>query len=80
MWHTGYREKVAKDKMVRGLNKEIELAWAQTPQKPRSLHEQMALLQDIGHSLENFRILNKTNSDSKAKQQGGFQNKGNNNT
>ena len=40
----------------------------------------MALLRDIGHGLENFRILNKTNSDTKLKQQGGFQNKGNNNT
>ena len=44
MWHTGYTEEVAKDEMVRGLNKEIGPAWAQTPQKPRSLHEQMALL------------------------------------
>ena len=49
MWRTGYSEEVAKDKMVRGLNKEIGLAWAQTPQKPRSLHEQMALLRDLGH-------------------------------
>ena len=28
MWCTGYSEEVAKDKMVRGLNKEIGLAWA----------------------------------------------------
>ena len=26
MWHTGYSEEVAKDKMVRGLNKELGLA------------------------------------------------------
>ena len=50
-WHTGYSEEVAKDKIVCALNKQIGLAWAQTPQKPRSLHEAMALLKDIGHSL-----------------------------
>ena len=79
LWHTGYYEEVAKDKMVCGLNKQIGLAWAQTPQKPRSLHEQMALLRDIGHRLENFRILNKQTNDPKPKNQNGYQNKGNNN-
>ena len=63
MWRTGYTEEVAKDKLIWGLNKEVGLAWAQTPQKPRSLHEQMALLRDIGHNLENFKVLNKTNHD-----------------
>ena len=31
MWRTGYSEEVVKDKMVCGPNKEIGLAWAQTP-------------------------------------------------
>ena len=79
MWRTGYSEEVAKDKMVRGLNKEIELLWAQTPQKPRSLHKQMALHRDIGHRLENFPVLNKQTNDPKYKKQNGYQNKGNNN-
>ena len=79
MWRTGYSKQVAKDKMVRGLNREIGLAWAQTPQKYRSLHEQMALLRDIRHSLENFRVLNKQTNDPKPKNQNGYQNKGNNN-
>ena len=57
MWRTGYPEEVAKDKLVRGLNKEVGLAWAQTPNKPRTLHEQMAMLRDIGHNLENFHHL-----------------------
>ena len=52
MWRTGYTEEVAKDKLIRGLNKEVGLAWAQTPQKPRSHHEQMALLRDIGNNLK----------------------------
>ena len=72
MWSTRYSEKVAKDKIVSGLNKEIGLAWAQTPQKPRSLHEPMAPLKDIGHSLEKFRVLNKQTNDSKPKNQNGY--------
>ena len=79
IWRTGYSEEVAKDKMVRGLNQEIGLAWAQTPQKPRSLHEQMALLRDIRHALENFRVLNKQTHDPKPKHQNGYHNMGNNN-
>ena len=62
-----------------GLIQEIGLAWAQTPQKRRSLHEQMALLRDIGHRLQNFRVLNKQTNDPKPKTQNGYQNKGNNN-
>ena len=79
IWCTRYREEVAKDKIVRGLNKEIGLAWAQTPQKPRSLHEQMTLLRHIGHSLENFQVMNKQTNDPKPKNQYEYQNKGNNN-
>ena len=60
MWRTGYTDEVAKDILIRGLNQEVGLAWAQIPQKPCSLHEQMALIRDIGHNLENFKVLNKT--------------------
>ena len=63
MWHTGYTEEIAKDKLNRGLNREVGLAWAQTPQKPRALQEQMVLIRDIGHSLENFKTLNQMNND-----------------
>ena len=79
MWRTRYSEEVAKDKMVCGLNKEIGLAWAQSLQKPRSLHEQMALLRDIRHSLENFQVLNKKTNHPKPKNQNWYQNKSNNN-
>ena len=79
MWGTGYTEEVAKDKFIQGLNKKVGMAWAQTPQKPRSLHEQMALLRDIGRNLENFKVLNKTNHDPKPKTHNGYQNRGNNN-
>ena len=79
MWRTGYTEEVAKDKLIQGLNKEVGLAWAQTPQKPWSLHEQMSLLRDIGHNLENLKVLNKTNHDPKPKTQNGYQNNSNHN-
>ena len=79
MWRTRYSEEIPEDKMVRGLNKEIGLGWAQIRQKPRSLHEQTALLKDIGHSLENFRVLNMETHDPKPKNQNGYQKKGNNN-
>ena len=39
----------------------------------------MALLRDIGHNLENFKMLNKTNHDPKPKTQNGYQNRSNNN-
>ena len=38
IWRTGYTEEVAKDKLIRGLNKEVKLALAQTTQEPKSLH------------------------------------------
>ena len=67
MWCNGYTEEIAKDKPNWGLNREIDLAWAQTPQKPCALHEQMALFRDVGYTLENFKILNKMNHDHHSK-------------
>ena len=45
-----------------GLNRKVGLAWAQPLHKPHALHEQMALIRDIGHSLENLKTLNKMNN------------------
>ena len=39
----------------------------------------MAILRNIGHSLENFRVLNKQTNDPTRKSQNGYQNEGNNN-
>ena len=80
MWHTGYTDEVAKDKLIRGLNKEVGLAWAQIPQKPHSLHEQMALIRDIGHNLENYKVLNKTQQAQPQKDNKGNKNTGNQNS
>ena len=71
---------MAKDKLIRGLNKEVGLAWAQIPQKPRSLHEQMALIRDIGHNLENYKVLNKTHQSQPQKDNKGNKNTGNQNS
>ena len=69
MWQTGYPEDVAKDNLVRGLKREVGLAWAQTPNKPRTLYEQMAMLRDIGHNLENFHHLQGENKHTGEKQE-----------
>lgn len=76
---TGYIEEVVKVKLIIGLNKEVVLACEQTPKEPKSLHKPMALPRDIGHNFENFKVLNKTNQDSKPKTQNGYQNQNNNN-
>lgn len=57
MWRTGYTEEVAKDKMIRGLNKELGAAWAQVVNKPTGLGQQMALLRDMGHSMEQYKYI-----------------------
>ena len=80
MWRTGYTDEVAKDKLIRGLNKEVGLAWAQIPQKPRSPHGQMALIQDIGHNLKNYKVLNKTQQSQPQKDNKGNKNMGNQNS
>ena len=53
--------------MVCGLNKQIELVWAQTQQKPRSIHKQIPLLKDIRYGFENFWVLNQQTDDPKPK-------------
>lgn len=79
MWSTGYSKKVSKNKMVHRLNKEIGLAWAQTMQKRRSLHEQMALLRDIVNCFKNFQLLKNQTNEAKPQNQNRYQNKSKNN-
>jgi len=59
VWRTGYPEEVVKDKVIRGLNKQVGFSWARTPSKPEKLNEQMAMLRDIGHNLKNFHFRQK---------------------
>ena len=65
--------------MVQGLNKKMGLAWSQIPQKPRPLHEQMAVLRNMRQRVENFLVLNQETNDSEPKNQNAYQNEDNNN-
>ena len=52
MWITGYEGYTVEDKIRNGLNDVMVVEWAQVAQKPREVGEQLALLRDIGHSME----------------------------
>ena len=52
MWITGYKGYTVEDKIRNVLNDVMVVEWAQVAQKPREVGEQLALLQDIGHSME----------------------------
>lgn len=53
-WRTGYRDTVLEDKIRHSLNHELGKQWAQTYPKPTDVREQMALLRDMGHRLEDY--------------------------
>ena len=54
-WRTGYKETtIMEDKIRHGLNHELGKQWAQTYPKPKTIGEQIALLRDMGHRLEDF--------------------------
>lgn len=52
MWLTGYEGQVVQDKVRQGLNSELAMEWAKVARKPRDLGEQLALLRDMGHAME----------------------------
>ena len=52
MWLTGYEMEVVEDKIREGLNNEMVLEWAKVPRKPHEIGEQLALLRDMGHAIE----------------------------
>ena len=52
MWVTGFEGQQVEDKIERGLNDVMHLEWAKLPNKPYGIAEQLALLRDIGHSIE----------------------------
>lgn len=63
IWCTTYTEVIAKDMLNRGFNREVGLTCAHTPPTPHNLNGQMVLIRDLGHSLNNFKTLNKINHD-----------------
>lgn len=52
MWLTGYEGEVIEDKIRQGLNSEMALEWAKVSRKPQDIGEQLALLRDMGHAIE----------------------------
>ena len=52
MWITSYEGYTVEDKIRNGLNDVMVVEWARVAQKPREVGEQLALLRDIGHSME----------------------------
>ena len=52
MWLTGCEMEVVEDKIREGLNNEMVLEWAKVPRKPHEIGEQLALLRDMGHAIE----------------------------
>jgi hypothetical protein len=54
MWITGYEGDIVEDKLKHGLNEELGKEWAKLAQKPAEIGEQLALLRDMGHQVEDW--------------------------
>ena len=52
MWLTDYEGAVVEDKVKHGLSGELRREWAKLAQKPQEIGEQLAILRDMGHVLE----------------------------
>ena len=48
----GYEGRTVEDKIRNGLNDLLSLEWAKVAQKPRDVADQLAMLRDMGHALE----------------------------
>ena len=53
MWVTDFEGQQVLDKIEPGLNDVLHLEWGKLPYKPYGIAEQLALLRDMGHSIEN---------------------------
>jgi hypothetical protein len=54
MWVTGYSDDVVKDKLAEGLKRELALDSAKVQHKPKLVEQQIAILRDMGHSIERY--------------------------
>ena len=52
IWLTDYEGAVVEDKVKHGLSGELRREWAKLAQKPQEIGEQLAILRDMGHVLE----------------------------
>jgi hypothetical protein len=56
-WITNYQDEVVKDKLRMGLSKELAKEWSRVNPKPDSVNGQIALLREIGQTIENHEKL-----------------------
>ena len=54
MWRTGYKGQTVEDKLKRGLNHKLGEDWARVIKKPETVEEQIILLREIGHRMEDY--------------------------
>ena len=66
MWRTGYKGAIVEDKLKRGLNARLAKDWARVVNKPETVERQIALVREMGHSMEDYdRTTNHDHNDSK---------------
>ena len=54
MWRTGSKGQRVEDKLKRGLNYKLGEDWARVIKKPETVEEQIVLLREIGHRMEDY--------------------------
>ena len=54
MWRTGYKGQTVEDKLKRGLNHKLGEDWDRVIKKPEAMEEQIVLLREIGHWIEDY--------------------------
>ena len=54
MWLTDYEGAIVEDKIKSGLTGELRRGWAKLTTKPHSVAEQLRVLRDMGHALEDL--------------------------
>ena len=60
MWRTSYKRQTVEDKLKRGLNYKLGEDWAKVIKKPETREEQIVLLREMGHQIEDY---NRTKED-----------------
>ena len=60
MWQAGYKGQTVKDKLKRGSNHNLGEDWARVIKKPETVEEQIVLLREMGHQMEDY---NRTKQD-----------------
>ena len=54
MWRTGYKGQTVEDKLKRALNHKLGEDWARVIKKPETVEEQIVLLREMGHQMEDY--------------------------